>query len=67
MSDNLDDKYVEVAIRISQSEWKNLDIKDFNEKMWVPAAKVELCVKCEVLAFGINGFISKLLDKEDNA
>ena len=60
-----EEKYIEVAIRISHSDWKKMDDKDFHKKMWEPDAKVKLCVECEVLAFGRDGFISKKLEQEE--
>jgi len=58
------EKYIEVAVRISHEDWKNMSDKEFHKKMWEPDQKVKLCVECEILAFGVDGFISKILEEE---
>ena len=53
MSKEKEVKYVELAVQIRYEDWENM------------YAKVKLCAECEIIAFGIDGFISKLLEKEE--
>ena len=59
------EKYIEIAIKISHEDWKKMSDKDFHKKMWEPDAKVRLDVECEILAFGVAGFLTKLLENEE--
>lgn len=57
-ADEEEEKYIEVAIRMKKSDWDNLS-DDIHKKMWDREdGIIHLETDCEVLAFGVDGFIS---------
>jgi len=58
-------KYIEILIRIPKETYENLDKKEIS-KMWNTDDNiVKIEVKCQILALGVDGFISGRLEEEE--